>query len=551
MNKILIVDDEIFVRMGLKLSIDWESNGFTLIGEASSGAEALEKIQSNVPDIVITDIKMPGMDGVQLIKTLSEEYPAVKCIVLSNYNEFELVKEAMKFGAVDYFLKVTIEPEKLIALLHKICAETDNEKSIMNDLSELRQTLRHHRTVIDNKFYLDLIKPGLNEEAVRSKVKALELDLYDDQGHILLLMLSDYERLSADRFRSDRDLLTFTILNVAEELINDQSSGKIIECSPGAYAIIVSFKEQADKRAVHSLALRIYTAIRDYLSMESIVVLGQPFRGAVQLREGLLQLEQMKLLAFYALAGVVSTEQRIGELTGQSSVQQQGSSAPDIHRAYMDIKKQIVQFIKLGTGELIPPILSGFLDNCREHQVDPTIVKRYVISIAHLIQDELIMQDANASGSLADKLEKVMKQVDSSFNITELKEVCGAFVREYAAWIGKLGHPPIREEVAKAIDYISRRYHERVTLEDVAEYISMNKSYFSRLFKQETGEMFHEYLIRMRLEQAQELLLSSDAKISDIAIEVGYNDIFYFNRAFKAYAGMPPSEYRNKVQSKG
>ncbi|MEF2248106.1 response regulator transcription factor [Paenibacillus sp. IITD108] len=551
MYKILIVDDEIFVRMGLKLSIDWESNGFTVIGEASSGTEALEKIQSNVPDIVITDIKMPGMDGVQLIKALSEKYPAVKCIVLSNYNEFELVKEAMKFGAVDYFLKVTIEPEKLIALLHKICAETDNEKSIMNDLSELRQTLRHHRTVIDNKFYLDLIKPGLNEEAVRSKVKALELDLYDDQGHILLLMLSDYERLSADRFRSDRDLLTFTILNVAEELINDQSSGKIIECSPGAYAIIVSFKEQADKRAVHSLALRIYTTIHDYLSMESIVVIGQPFRGGVQLREGLLQLEQMKFLAFYAPTGVVSIEQHTGKLTEQWSAQQQGSSVEDIHRAYMDIRKQIVQFIKLGTGELIPPILSGFLDNCREHQIDPTTVKRYAISIAHLIQDELIMQDANASGSLTDKLERVMKQVDSSFNITELKEVCGAFVREYAAWIGKLGHPPIREEVAKAIDYIRRRYHERVTLEDVAEYISMNKSYFSRLFKQETGEMFHEYLIRTRMEQAQELLLSSDAKISDIAIEVGYNDIFYFNRAFKAYAGMPPSEYRNKIQSKG
>ncbi|WP_179215572.1 response regulator [Paenibacillus sp. MY03] len=538
MYKVLIVDDEIFVRMGLKLSIEWESHGFTVAGEASNGIEALKKIPSIAPDIVISDIKMPGMDGVQLIKAISERYPYIKCIVLSNYNEFELVKEAMKFGAVDYFLKVTIEPEKLVAAMRQICAEKANEKRIMDDWTELKQTIHRHQTVIDKKFFLDLIKPELNAETVRSRVEALGLNLYDNRGHIFLLMLCDYERLSALRFRSDRDLLEFTILNVAEELINDQSSGKIIELTPGAYAAIVSFKEQADERMVHSLALRVYTALRDYLSIETIIMHGLAFEGELQLREGLLQLEQMKQSAFYAASGVVSTERRHDPYDGA------------MHPTYMGIKKQISQFVQLGSGEFIPTILSDFLDNCYKQRLDPPIVKRYVVLIAHHILDELIMQDGLPFGSPDLDIEQVERQVDNCLTIRELKDVCESFAEEYAIWIRKLGRPTLREEVVKAIDYIHRHYRERVTLEDVAEYVSMNKSYFSRLFKQETSEMFHEFLIRTRLEQAQELLLSTDARIGDIATEVGYNDIFYFNRAFKAYTGMSPSEYRNKEQSK-
>lgn len=538
MYKVLIVDDEIFVRMGLKLSIEWESHGFTVAGEASNGIEALEKIPSVAPDIVISDIKMPGMDGVQLIKTISERYPYIKCIVLSNFNEFELVKEAMKFGAVDYFLKVTIEPEKLVAAMRQICEEKANEKRIMDDWTELKQTIHRHQTVIDKKFFLDLIKPELNAETVRSRVEALGLNLYDNRGHIFLLMLCDYERLSALRFRSDRDLLEFTILNVTEELINHQSSGKIIELTPGAYAAIVSFKEQADERTVHSLALRVYTALRDYLSIETIIMHGFAFEGELQLREGLLQLEQMKQSAFYAASGVVSTERRHDPYDGA------------MHPTYMGIKKQISQFVQLGSGEFIPTILSDFLDNCYKQRLDSPIVKRYVVLIAHHILDELIMQDGLPFGSPDLDIEQVERQVDNCLTIRELKDVCESFAKEYAIWIRKLGRPTLREEVVKAIDYIHRHYRERVTLEDVAEYVSMNKSYFSRLFKQETSEMFHEFLIRTRLEQAQELLLSTDARIGDIATEVGYNDIFYFNRAFKAYTGMSPSEYRNKEQSK-
>jgi len=284
--------------------------------------------------------------------------------------------------------------------------------------------------------------------------------------------------------------------------------------------------------------MRVYTALRDYLSIETIVMHGLAFQGELQLRDGLLQLERMKQSAFYAASGVVSAERRQDSYDGA------------MHPAYMGIKKQISQFVRLGSGEFIPALLSDFLDNCYKQRLDPSSVKRYVVLIAHHILDELLMQGGLPSGSLVLDIEEAERKVDNCLTIHELKEVCGGLAEEYANWIRKLGRPALREEVVKAIDYIHRHYRERVTLEDVAEYVSMNKSYFSRLFKQETGEMFHEFLIRSRMEQAQELLLSTDVKIGDIATEVGYNDIFYFNRAFKAYAGMSPGEYRSTEQSR-
>ncbi len=305
MYKILIVDDEIFVRMGLKMSIDWASRGFELLGEASNGQEALEKISETPPDIVITDIKMPVMDGIGLIKEISSSYPAIKCLVLSNYDEFELVKEAMKLGAVDYFLKVTIESDKLLEALEQVCEKLDGERTAADRRRAIDQTIREHRTVIERKYYLDLVGHDGTPESLKATIDALGLKLYDMRGVILLLLLRDYRELLEGRFQSDRRLLEFTILNVVDELINHQSGGKIVEHSPGAYAMIVSWREPPDGSRVADLAERVRRALRDYLSIEANVVCGAPFAGHASLQEALASLDKLKLEAFYEQEGGV------------------------------------------------------------------------------------------------------------------------------------------------------------------------------------------------------------------------------------------------------
>ena len=128
MYKIIIVDDEPFVRTGFKMSVDWEKYGFQIVAEASNGREALAEIERCCPDVIFTDIKMPVMDGIELIRHVRKNYPHIISIVLSNYNEFDLVKQAMKAGAEDYFLKVTVDISKLIQFMQKLKPKLEENK---------------------------------------------------------------------------------------------------------------------------------------------------------------------------------------------------------------------------------------------------------------------------------------------------------------------------------------------------------------------------------------------------------------------------------------
>ncbi len=531
MYKILIVDDEIFVRMGLKMSIDWASRGFELLGEASNGQEALEKISETPPDIVITDIKMPVMDGIGLIKEISSSYPAIKCLVLSNYDEFELVKEAMKLGAVDYFLKVTIESDKLLEALEQVCEKLDGERTAADRRRAIDQTIREHRTVIERKYYLDLVGHDGTPESLKATIDALGLKLYDMRGVILLLLLRDYRELLEGRFQSDRRLLEFTILNVVDELINHQSGGKIVEHSPGAYAMIVSWREPPDGNRVADLAERVRRALRDYLSIEANVVCGAPFAGHGSLQEALASLDKLKLEAFY--------EQEGGVLRQGQAVFPDGAIA----EAYRAAKSRLKLFVGLGDGARAAACLEAFVDETRERRIDPLLAKRHVAALAGALQDGLAVKLGDKEGTPIDTA--IAVRLEEAEDFAELKRTALGFARQGERLLeSHAGQQSPRDEIVKVIAYVKEHYRQRVSLEEMARRVAMNKSYFSRLFKQETGEAFQDFLIRTRMEQAREQLLATDKKVADIATDVGYNDIFYFTRAFKQYYRMSPGEYK-------
>ncbi|MFC5402248.1 response regulator transcription factor [Cohnella soli] len=532
MYKILIVDDEIFVRMGLKMSIDWHAHGLQLIGEASNGQQALELMKETTPDIVITDIKMPVMDGIKLIQEIAAAYPAVKCLVLSNYDEFELVKEAMKLGALDYFLKVTIESEKLIEAIKRVCERLDGERRAANEVREIVRAMNEHRTVIERKYYLELIQPEAKPGTFHAAVEALGLKLYDHSGAILMLLLRDYGKLLSERFQSNRRLLEFTILNVVEELINHHSSGKIIEHSDGVYAMIVSWKDQTDERQVSDLADRVRTALHDYLSIESNVVCGAAFQGYEQLRDGLVALDKAKLEAFYEDAGSVL---RIG---------QTAFSDDGVSETYLNAKGQLALYVQLGDGPRIAACLDAFLDCVKMERIDPVLAKRHVLNLVGIVQDELSLRIEDKGNAPIDTA--IAGKIDEAAGFAELKEIVLPFARQCEIRLESFRLQGPRDEIVQAIEYVKRHYAGKVSLEDIARRAAMNKSYFSRLFKQETGEAFQDFLIRTRMEQARELLLASDKKVADIAAEVGYNDIFYFTRAFKQYFKMSPGEYKKR-----
>lgn len=538
MYRVLIVDDEIFVRMGLKASIDWEKYDFELIGEASNGVQALDIISKNTPDIVLTDIKMPVMDGVRLIKEITHQYPLIKCIVLSNYNDFELVKEAMKSGAIDYFCKVTIDIEKIINVLKRVCEKIKDERHEMKEITALKKVLGENRSVLVKKFLEDLENSDVNAftaEHIQKKLHQLGLKISSEKGIVLVVKVLEYRALLETRFEMDCNHFSSTVICLLEEIIRHEFTGEVFEYKPGIFVVVVADEEDNMHYKQQWLTEKIQTLLNEYLSIRLCIIYDIRFSNFNALKKVLMQLSDIALLGFYDDKGALWSYRfsRFSEENIDSSAM------------YRKMKSNLTVSIKFCDCENIFRTIEEFLEDMKSKNIAPPVVKNMIISIFSFMNTQLLEKH---SGKIdAYNMDFILK-LESLSNFAELKDCCRSFLEAYTTTLQELNSHRIRRDMLKAIAYIERHYTDKITLADVARDVSMNKSYFSRLFKKVTGENFHNYLLSVRMQKASEYLLNTDRKITDIAASTGYKDLFYFNRVFKNYFRVSPSVYRKTNQ---
>lgn len=537
MYKIMIVDDELFVRMGLKVALDWEEHGFVLAGEASNGAHALSLMDQLMPDIVITDIKMPELDGIGLIKELSGKYPATKCLVLSNYDEFELVKEAMKMGAVDYLIKVTIEADSLLEALKQVCNKLDDQvRQAVNphtsSTPEREQALHENKRWNQKKLITDVMAYGDHPEIVANSLKGLGIGTNASKGIIMLLTIADYENLLKQRFDGEAEQLHAVAAELADGLIDHRMKGRTLHWSDGCFMLLISSSWEIEDSMVYHLAEKIQASFEDYLNIEASFIYGISYSGYEQLSDSLCRLNDTRLIAFY---------EKPGSILQASNVQ---FTTEGMDQAFHTLKNQLSISLYRHRREGLDAAWREFMEYARSKQLNPALIKKYFVSVAGWIQETLLQ--------ISDKAMMIwqfdLTELDEIMTAEEFEQLCTELNDECERTIKLLGNDRQREEILKIIEFIRLNLQAKITLEDMARYVSMNKNYLSRLFKKETGKVFQEYLIDVRMKKAGEYLLATDLKISDIADRVGYADIFYFNRVFKSYYNMSPSEYKKSVE---
>lgn len=535
MVKIMIVDDELFVRMGLKVALDWEKHGFVLIGEASNGVQALELMKHEVADIVITDIKMPEMDGIGLIRELSAAYPEVACLVLSNYDEFGLVKEAMKMGAADYLLKVTVEANVLLETLQQISGKLD--KKAVKPVSARKTDFGTEplslsaSSLSGKKLLADLIAHGCSPEYAASRLKEIGLGANSAAGFVVLLTVRDYDKLLETRFDGDADQLDAVVMQLADGLIRHQWTGRTLRWSGSSFLLLIADNVESADAIANNLAERVQIALKDYLDIESNLVYGISYIGYDQLQDTLSELESVRLTVFYEPSGTI---RRIGDIA---------FATDGIDQAYGKLKSRLSISLYQQNREWMDTAWREFAAFARGRLLDPVLVKNYFVSAAGWIQETLLTISEKAMMTWRFDLAKLHECATAD----EFEQLCVKLGDECDRTLVLIGGDRQREEILKIVAYIRQNLNAKITLEDMARYVAMNKSYLSRLFKKEMGKAFQDYLADVRMEKAGELLLSTDRKIADIAEDVGYGDIFYFNRVFKNHYKMSPSEYKKRA----
>ena len=518
MYQVLIVDDEPIVKIALRSMIDWNELGFHICATASNGEEALEMAGRYHPDLMICDLKMPIMDGIQLIRTAKEQKMECEFLVVSNYEDFDYVRTALVLGAADYMLKVNISPEELTAQLQKIKEKLDqkaiaNYKHAMNDDAFQHQE-RHAawREFFTHKSY-----------SIEALASITGLDL-QNLGSLSMCQISfDWYIQNLETLPS-MDLIRSTLKNALEQF----DRRRIIFFSASNTLLLIPESELSlHQNTIAGLAARITQLFNYYMSLSPTILYQSGIKDLEAARDAYHQFQDYMELNFYEQIGQLDA----GTLCITSKI-------PDISH------KELSEEILKESGDRLSYALSrtsGLLAKCAKYHVLPSRVIQYCIRLLGDLEYGIADLSSAAHDQVADSAEFMRNAVSQEELSRNLSDALHAMFAPEAS-VSISGH--YSPEVIQALSYIQNNYSRKISLAAVAEHVGLSSGYLCRIFKEETSVSINAYINNLRMTRAGELLKDKNSYIKEVAISVGFEDQLYFSRLFKRYYGMTPSEYR-------
>lgn len=542
MLRVFIVDDELVVRVGIKSMIDWNSHGFEVVGEAADGEEALLKIPQVKPHIVMTDIKMPRMDGIELIKKLQESYSHIKVLVLSCHNDFEYVKQSMKLGAVDYILKLSMRREELLDVMENIKKQINEDVEKTSYVNSLQRKIDYNMDVIKEKFFKKLMNSSsVNSRDLFNEAEDLGLRFYD--GNYLILVTNIHKHVKNQKEeRPEPELLRHAILSIMEEAIPKQLAGEAFAYNNDDFLMVFTFERSIDCfskvsdqiksfiRHMHELLwvylnACVFTSIHDVI-IEGIENLHDGFKKAMEAAEHKFYFNESKVI--YS-SGI--------------------NYCRSVHEYFdSDVQKRIYGGLEVGDFENVIKCIGEMLDTVRtEKKLSPSNVRRLgriiIATICQVIRTHNIVDDNGEPLDFDIKADEI-EEIKDIYMMQNWVEEC---ITEFSGYYYKNLKGAYTEEIKKLIQFIGSNYDKDISLEQAAGFLNVGKNYFCSIFKRETGQTFNDYFINVKIEKAKELLRTTNLKNYEVALRVGYNNFNYFSTVFKKVAGMSPSEFRKKV----
>lgn len=521
MYKVLIVDDENLVRVAFRTIVDYEKYGFTICGTASDGIEALKICEKENPDVIITDIKMPRMDGIRLIAQLKQQNFPGQIIIISNYDDFELVRQGLLMGVTDYLLKLTICPEQMIELLVKIKKTLDEtaHRIKANELAiESMRKLKHQEMASTWKKLL------LSKQLVPSDVPQ---DMLSNGAlNLFIVKIVQYGVAMKVSSQTDVNLLEYAVMNIGSEILTETYySGGLGEgdfffiCPAGN----VSSPEFAAKKLSFVLS--------QYLNVTAVVFYEQQIEDLTYLFETLNGYASLADRVFYC------NESKAQPILCHVKPQNWDVNIPKS-------TEKLYAALREGNIDSICEMINQQLEICENKLVpkDEVLVKWSSIALRLRERTEGLPQDAVQEG-----MELGIMQIETE---AELKENLSRMFRQMIKAFQPV-QPGLagEQEVAKVLAYIQSHITERITLQKLAKLVNFNETYLCTVFRSHTGTSIVNYINQSKIERAADYLRESKLQIKEIASKLGFNDQFYFNKMFHKYYGMSPSEYRKQQNS--
>lgn len=506
MMKLLIVDDEKSVRDDVRSALDWNIYGYEICGEAADGIEALKIAEQYKPDLVITDIRMPGLNGLQITEELKARSPECKIIILTGYSEFQYAKQSIALGVESYLLK-PVDEDELASQIKKISDEFTREKT-------LKDYLNDSRTISSEKIISNLISGQFNDEIIMKANQMCKLDLPWKSYQVLLIDNSDNSKLDRDK----RNLLKSELTQFASE----NNYGHIFE-SDGLIGILsrnVNFDDNL--KPLEYLRRRL----EERLGIDALIVIGSStdFIDEINLSyERAYNLMKNKFI--WGSQKIVGYKKDIVQFFYNKT---EGTEEGLAEKLYMAVDLNYKQSIK----DLLHELGNLFLSR----NPDETVIKSSFVNVYYEIVNKLLHNNENIANI------KANNDIYSRKNLNELE----GYVENKLCFISdELSRLRPDTPLKRIIDYIQRNYAQDIKIENLANIFGYNSIYLGQLFKNHTGKYFNSYLEQVRIEKAK-TLLKEGLKVYQVAKQTGYHNLDYFTSKFKKHTGVSPSEYKGE-----
>ncbi len=534
MIKVFLVEDEVIMREGIRSNIDWEAEGFEFVGEASDGELAYPLIQKSRPDILITDIQMPFMDGLELSRLVKQEQPGIKIIVLTGYDEFEYAKEGIRIGITDYLLK-PIASAKLLEAVKKVGELVVEERQFQETFDQERQ---ESLLIARQKFFRGLVLGRKSVSALLGEGRELGLDLAANRYNILLF------QISASDDREDYLEAYNRAVSEIKEKAAALSEIFMVELGMEGWAFILMEKEEKDLEGVQREFMQfLRDTLGGYEGIRYFGGLGTPVGRLSELNKCYEEAGHA-----FAYRYLREDDQIIGsgDLPDRIHTQQE----PDLRSLEVGkLDRRVAErFLKTGLKGEVAGFVDGYFAGFGEKNMESLLFRQYVVMDMYFAAVALLEGLGYGAEDLVERCGDIqdMTVVFSSAqsNREYLQKILEATIDLREAVSQKRYHSLLKE----AKNYIRRHFEdEDISLNAVAASVNLSPNHFSSIFSQEAGQTFIEYLTSVRMERAKELLRTTAMKSSEIAYAVGYKDAHYFSSLFKKTQECTPGEFRQKV----
>ncbi len=515
MLRLLIVDDEDVIREGLRSVVDWEKLGYHIIGTASNGERALQFMEQCRVDVVLADIRMPKLSGIELAQEIKQKYPQVKVVILSGYDNFEYARNAIRYNVFSYLLKP--------------CREEDIE----DVFTRLKQTIKNQRKQEQMVFEAE-------DALLIEELRALGngccpffprlSEWAEEKQNAYLYILSIYPK-PPFFYHCEEDWDT-VLYRVQTEFLNKIKDKDILICPLNSNNRHIVLTEQSPEEL--EIKFTTYLGSCGYISGTAVRLMDNEW------------LKYTKLLCDNLYLRVAS-DTRIVEINNVGTFE---SGAKNNEIPDDDPSGFAEALARFRCDTALQTILRHIeeLKLVKSHSLEPLIKfieLGYISARESCIEGHTIFEEVY--GSLGD----LILDIRNIIRLDDAKEIVINWMEQAIQKRDVNSNPSGTIIIQKAMSYITHNYHSDFSLDDLSEYLGLTASYVSRLFKQEIGRNFKEYLTRYRIEKAKKLLLSSTMKVYEISEHVGFQEQHYFSNVFKKNQGCSPLQYRNLFRSEG